>query len=58
MLKAMAERIGHQLPEEWDGFEKHLIDDSSTSKLDDKIVAHMLMKVVEEDEEEFYGSDT
>jgi hypothetical protein len=58
MLKAMAERIGHQLPEELDGFEKHLIDDSPTPKLDDKIVAHMLLKVVEEDEEEFYGSDT
>jgi hypothetical protein len=51
ILKALVERIGHQLSEELENFERHLINDNATSKLDDKIVAHMLLDVMNEDEE-------
>jgi ribosomal protein L35 len=47
----LVERIGHQLSEKLKNFERHLIKDNATSKLDYKIVAHMLLDVVNEDEE-------
>jgi hypothetical protein len=50
MLKALAERMGHGLPDELDDSE-HTIHDVPTPKLEDKVVAAVIMESISEDRE-------